>query len=75
MTWKCAAAGLPFGGAKAVIIGNPVEVDRASWTKSFAKMIRPYCPLQYIAATDIGTTELDMAIFAHEIGDMLAYTV
>ncbi|MDQ3835657.1 MAG: Glu/Leu/Phe/Val dehydrogenase [Thermoproteota archaeon] len=74
MTWKCAAAGLPFGGAKAGIIGNPAEVDRVSWIKSFAKMIRPYCPLQYIAATDIGTTELDMAIFAHEIGDMRACT-
>jgi glutamate dehydrogenase (NAD(P)+) len=37
-------------------------------------MIRPYCPGQYIAATDIGTTELDMAIFAHEIGDMRACT-
>jgi glutamate dehydrogenase (NAD(P)+) len=74
MTWKCAAAGLPFGGAKAGIIGNPAEVDRVDWVKSFAKMIRPYCPLQYIAATDIGTTELDMAIFAHEIGDMRACT-
>lgn len=42
--------------------------------KSFAKMIRPYCPSQYIAATDVGTTELDMAIFAHEIGDMQACT-
>ena len=35
-------------------------------------MIKPYCPTQYIAATDIGTTELDMAVFAHEIGDMRA---
>jgi glutamate dehydrogenase (NAD(P)+) len=74
MTWKCATAGLPFGGAKAGIMGNPAEVDRVGWIKSFAKMIRPYCPLQYIAATDIGTTELDMAIFAHEIGDMRACT-
>jgi glutamate dehydrogenase (NAD(P)+) len=74
MTWKCAAAGLPFGGVKAGINGNPAEVDRVGWMKSFAKMIRPYCPLQYIAATDIGTTELDMAIFAHEIGDMRACT-
>jgi glutamate dehydrogenase (NAD(P)+) len=49
-------------------------VDRVGWIKSFAKMIRPYCPLQYIAAADIGTTELDMAIFAHEIGDMRACT-
>jgi glutamate dehydrogenase (NAD(P)+) len=74
MTWKCAAAGLPFGGAKGGIIANPNEVDRVSWMKSFAKMIRPYCPAQYIAATDIGTTELDMAVFAHEIGDMRACT-
>src|SRR5919109_5150756 len=74
MTWKCAAAGLPFGGAKGGIMADPNKVDRVAWIKSFAKMIRPYCPLQYIAATDVGTTELDMAIFAHEIGDMRACT-
>ena len=74
MTWKCAAAGLPFGGAKGGIIADPNQVDRVSWMKSFAKMIRPYCPSQYIAATDVGTTELDMAVFAHEIGDMRACT-
>lgn len=74
MTWKCAAAGLPFGGAKGGIIADPNKVDRVAWVKSFAKMIKPYCPTQYIAATDIGTTELDMAIFAHEIGDMRACT-
>jgi glutamate dehydrogenase (NAD(P)+) len=74
MTWKCAAAGLPFGGAKGGIMADPNKVDRVAWIKSFAKMIRPYCPLQYIAATDVGTTELDMAVFAHEIGDMRACT-
>src|SRR5919109_4277645 len=74
MTWKCAAAGLPFGGAKGGIMADPNNVDRVAWMKSFAKMIRPYCPSQYIAATDVGTTELDMAIFAHEIGDMRACT-
>jgi glutamate dehydrogenase (NAD(P)+) len=74
MTWKCAAAGLPFGGAKGGIIADPNMVDRVSWMKSFAKMIKPYCPSQYIAATDVGTTELDMAVFAHEIGDMRACT-
>lgn len=74
MTWKCAAAGLPFGGAKGGIIADPNQVNRVSWIKSFAKMIKPYCPSQYIAATDVGTTELDMAVFAHEIGDMRACT-
>lgn len=74
MIWKCAAAGLPFGGAKGGIIADPNSVNRVSWMKSFAKMIKPYCPSQYIAATDVGTTELDMAVFAHEIGDMRACT-
>lgn len=74
MTWKCASAGLPFGGAKGGIIANPSKVNQVEWIKSFAKMIRPYCPSQYIAATDVGTTELDMAVFAHEIGDMRACT-
>ena len=74
MTWKCASAGLPFGGAKGGIIANPGKVNQVEWMKSFAKMIRPYCPSQYIAATDVGTTELDMAVFAHEIGDMRACT-
>jgi glutamate dehydrogenase (NAD(P)+) len=74
MTWKCAAAGLPFGGAKGGIMADPNNVDRVAWIKSFAKMIRPYCPSQYIAATDVGTTELDMAVFAHEVGDMRACT-
>jgi glutamate dehydrogenase (NAD(P)+) len=74
MTWKCAAAGLPFGGAKGGIIADPNKVDRVQWMKSFAKMIKPYCPSQYIAATDVGTTELDMAVFAHEIEDMHACT-
>jgi glutamate dehydrogenase (NAD(P)+) len=74
MTWKCASAGLPFGGAKGGIIANPNNVNKVEWMKSFAKMIKPYCPSQYIAATDVGTTELDMAVFAHEIGDMHACT-
>uniref|UniRef100_A0A7C5U6E5 Glutamate dehydrogenase n=1 Tax=Caldiarchaeum subterraneum TaxID=311458 RepID=A0A7C5U6E5_CALS0 len=74
MTWKCALAGLPFGGAKGGIIGDPSKVDSVIWMCSFAKMIKPYVPLQYIAATDMGTTELDMAVFAHEIGDMRACT-
>jgi glutamate dehydrogenase (NAD(P)+) len=39
MTWKCAAAGLPFGGAKGGIMADPNMVDRVAWIKSFAKII------------------------------------
>src|SRR5919109_672549 len=66
--------GLPFGGAKRGIMADPNVVYRVAWIKSFAKMIRPYCPSQYIAATDVGTTELDMAVFAHGIDGMWACT-
>lgn len=74
MTWKCALANLPFGGAKGGIIGDPTKVNRVAWIKAYAKAIKPYVPLQYVAATDMGTNEMDMAVFAHEIGDMKACT-
>ncbi|MCX8193591.1 MAG: Glu/Leu/Phe/Val dehydrogenase [Nitrososphaeria archaeon] len=74
MTWKCALAGLPFGGAKGGIVGDPAKVDKVAWIKAYAKAIKPYVPLQYVAATDMGTNEMDMAVFAHEIGDMKACT-
>ena len=37
MTWKCAPAGLPFGGAKGGIVANPNAVDRVSWMRIFCK--------------------------------------
>jgi glutamate dehydrogenase (NAD(P)+) len=74
MTWKVSLASLPFGGAKAGIRGDPSKVDRAAWVRAFARAIRPYVPNQYVGATDMGTTELEMAVFAHEVGDMKACT-
>ncbi len=74
MTWKVALAGLPFGGAKAGIRGDPTKTDRAAWIRAFARAIKPYVPNQYVGATDMGTTELEMAVFAHEVGDMKACT-
>ena len=64
MTWKCAAAGLPFGGAKGGIVSNPNEVDRISWMKSFAKMIKPYCPTQYLLLQTLGRLNLTW-LFSH----------
>ncbi|MEM1949421.1 MAG: Glu/Leu/Phe/Val dehydrogenase dimerization domain-containing protein [Nitrososphaerota archaeon] len=75
-TRKYALAGLPFRDAKAMIVGDSdsAKLDRAAWIRAFARAIKPYVPLHHIAAADMGTSELDMALFAHEIGDMRACT-
>jgi len=74
MTWKCAAAGLPFGGGKGGIRGDPSKVDKTAWVRAYARAIRPFVPSHYVSAPDIGTGELEMAVFTDEIGDKRACT-
>jgi glutamate dehydrogenase (NAD(P)+) len=64
MTWKCAAAGLPFGGAKGGIVSNPNEVDRISWNKSFAKMINPTVQHSILLLQTLGRLNLTW-LFSH----------
>ncbi len=75
MTWKCALADLPFGGAKSGIIydkKNPVGKDELM--ASFSRAIKPICPLKYVAAPDINTTEKEMELFAEVNGDFSSTT-
>lgn len=59
MSYKAAVAGLPLGGGKAVIIGDP----RTAKSK---KLLRDYADLlnslegRYITAEDVGTSQADM---------------
>jgi glutamate dehydrogenase (NAD(P)+) len=68
MTLKNAAAGLPHGGGKAVIFGDPrmpVE-QKEQMVRAFARMIeRDY---DYIVGPDMGTNEQAMAWVRDEIG-------
>ncbi len=68
MTWKNAAAGLPHGGGKAVIFGDPhmpVE-QKEPIIRAFASAI---CDIaDYIAGPDMGTNELCMAWIKDETG-------
>jgi glutamate dehydrogenase/leucine dehydrogenase len=71
MTWKCALAELPFGGAKSGIIADPKKMskaDKLSLVRAFAKALKPLSPSQYIAAPDINTGEEEMAVYALENG-------
>lgn len=69
MTWKCALANIPFGGAKSGIRINPFKTDKIKAMKVFAKLIAPYVPNKYIAAPDMNVGEKEMEAFVSVIGD------
>ncbi len=77
MTWKCALAKIPFGGAKSGIIANPkqmTEEKKMEIIKSFSRALKRLCPSLYVAAPDINTGEKEMATFAIENGSMKSAT-
>jgi len=77
MTWKCALAGLPFGGAKGGIIGNPRDLSRKEkdeWVAATGKLLKGIAPEFYVAAPDIGTAEHEMKVFAKANGDKRSCT-
>ncbi|GAH14283.1 unnamed protein product, partial [marine sediment metagenome] len=50
MTWKCALADIPFGGAKSGIRADPYTIDKLKFVKEFAKKIAPSVPSRYVSA-------------------------
>ena len=69
MTWACALADVKLGGAAGGIRGNPFEIDKIKFIRSFAKEVSPYVPDQYIAAPCPSMGKDEMAAFAEEVGD------
>lgn len=77
MTWKCALAELPFGGAKSGIIANPKEISKEkkmNLVRAFAIALKPLSPSQYIAAPDINTGKEEMAAYALANGSLRSCT-
>jgi len=77
MTWKCALADLPFGGAKSGIIGDSkkmTKVQKKAIVEAFSKSLKPVCPSMYVAAPDMYTGEEEMGWFAKANGSMKACT-
>ncbi len=70
MTWKCALADIPFGGAKSGIRVDPFKVDKIKAMRAFARLIAQYVPEKYIAAPDMNTGENEIEAFVTEIGDL-----
>lgn len=61
MTLKNALAGLPYGGAKSVILSEVHTVDRQSVLKAFGAMVAELDGA-YIPGVDMGTTVADLAV-------------
>jgi glutamate dehydrogenase (NAD(P)+) len=77
MTWKCALAKIPFGGAKSGIIADPkqmFEEKKMEIIRAFSRALKRVCPSLYVAAPDINTGEKEMATFAQENGSMKSAT-
>lgn len=65
MTYKNAAAGINFGGGKAVIIGDARREKNEALLRAFGRMIDSLGG-RYITGVDIGTVEDDMVVIARE---------
>jgi len=77
MTWKCALAKIPFGGAKSGIIADPKQMSeekKMDLIRAFSRALKRVCPSLYVAAPDINTGEQEMAVFAQENGSMKSAT-
>ncbi|MBI4182014.1 MAG: Glu/Leu/Phe/Val dehydrogenase [Candidatus Aenigmarchaeota archaeon] len=77
MTWKCALADLPFGGAKSGIIADDRQISpqrKQEIIRAFAEAIRPVCPKYYIAGPDMNMAEEDMRTFAQANGSWKSCT-
>jgi leucine dehydrogenase len=61
MTYKSALAGLPFGGGKSVIIGDPEVLKTEALLEAFGRCVARMGG-KYICAEDIGMTPADMAV-------------
>lgn len=65
MTYKCAAAGMPLGGGKAIIIGDNKIEDREKLFRAHGRFVERLGG-RYITAEDVGTSPSDMELIALE---------
>jgi len=70
MTWKCAVAGIPFGGAKGGVAVNPKELSEKELERLSRAYIRAITPLIGseidVPAPDVGTGAREMAWMIEE---------
>jgi glutamate dehydrogenase (NAD(P)+) len=79
MTWKCAVADLPYGGAKGGICCNPKELSKGELerlTRRYVSLIFDYLgPHRDIPAPDVYTNEQTMAWIMDTYSQLKGYRV
>jgi leucine dehydrogenase len=65
MTYKCAAAGVPRGGGKSIIIGDNKTRDREKLFRAHGRFVERLGG-RYMTAEDVGTSPADMELVALE---------
>jgi leucine dehydrogenase len=65
MTYKNAAAGLPLGGGKAVIVDDQRSTNRIELFRAHGRFVESFHG-RFITGEDVGTSPADMAIAAQE---------
>ncbi|MEM2136056.1 MAG: Glu/Leu/Phe/Val dehydrogenase [Candidatus Jordarchaeaceae archaeon] len=79
MTWKCAVADLPYGGAKGGVVCNPKEMSQTELerlTRRYTYMILPIIgPEKDIPAPDMYTNEQTMAWMMDTYSMITGYSV
>lgn len=66
MTLKNSIAGIPHGGAKGGIIGDPMAPNKHEMIRAYAEFLRPHH--DYIPGPDMGLDEHSMAIILRQTG-------
>lgn len=65
MTYKAALAGLPYGGGKSVILGNPKTQKTEALLRAMGRFVHSLGG-RYHTAEDVGTTVADMDVLRRE---------
>jgi len=74
MTWTCALADLPFGGAMGSVSADPYVIDKIRLIKAFARAVSHFVPDQWVPAPAMNVGEREIEAFVNEIGDLKAAT-
>jgi valine dehydrogenase (NAD+) len=61
MTFKAAAAGLPLGGGKAVIIGDPARLKTPDLLRAYGRFVEDL-EGRFVTGPDVGTTSDDLDV-------------